>query len=131
MLGVVYAMLVLAVGIALLGIANTLALSIFERTRELGLLRAVGMTTATGASDDPRRGDHHRLVRHRLGLAVGAFFGWATVRGLTDEGIDTLTLPLIRLAVIALLGGLAGLAAAVIPARRGARLKILDALAAS
>ena len=62
---------------------------------------------------------------------MGACFGWAAVRGLAEQGITTLTFPVGRLLVIAVLGGLAGMLAAVLPARRGARLKLLASLAAS
>ncbi len=131
MLGVVYAMLALAVGIALLGIANTLALSVFERTRELGLLRAVGMTRRQVRATVRGEAVIVALFGTLLGLVIGAFFGWAAVRGLADQGIDTLTFPTGRLLVIAALGGLAGMAAAVLPARRAARLHVLTALASS
>jgi putative ABC transport system permease protein len=130
-LGVVYALLALAVLIALLGIANTLALSIHERTRELGLLRAVGMT----------RRQLRRVVRGEsvmialfgtvLGLAIGSFFGWAVVRALAVQGLDELTYPVANLAVITAIACVAGAAAAIGPARRAARLNVLDALVAT
>ena len=67
-LNLIYALLALAVFIALLGIANTLALSIFERTRELGLLRAVGHDPSPAAGDRALRGGDHRLARHHARL---------------------------------------------------------------
>ena len=90
MLGMFYALLMLAVVIALLGIANTLALSIFERTRELGLLRAVGMSRSQVRSTVRWESIIIAVFGTTLGLAVGTFFGWAIVRALADEGIDTL-----------------------------------------
>ncbi|HVM01521.1 MAG TPA: FtsX-like permease family protein [Acidimicrobiales bacterium] len=128
-LGLVYALLALAIVIALLGIGNTLALSIFERTRELGLLRAVGMT----------RGQLRRTIRWEsvlialqgtvLGLVIGVFFGWALVAGLADQGIERFDLPVGSLAVVAVLAALAGVAAAVAPSRRAAKLNVLQAIA--
>ena len=76
----------LAIVIALLGIANTLALSIFERTRELGLLRAVGMTRRQLRSTVRWESVIIALLGTVLGLVIGLFFGWALVQALKDEG---------------------------------------------
>ena len=130
MLAMFYALLMLAVIIALLGIANTLALSVFERTRELGLLRAVGMGRTQVRSTVRWEAIIIALFGTTLGLAVGTFFGWAVVRALADEGIDTLTVPVGSLAVVTVIAALAGAIAAVLPARRAARLDVLEALAA-
>jgi putative ABC transport system permease protein len=81
MLGLFYVMLALAVFIALLGIANTLTLSICERTRELGLMRAVGMTRAQTRSMVRWEATIIAVFGSTLGLAIGTFFGWAVVRG--------------------------------------------------
>jgi putative ABC transport system permease protein len=126
-LGLMYVLLLFAVIIALIGIVNTLALSIYERTREIGLLRAVGMT----------RVQLRRMVRGEavivavfgslLGLAIGLVFGAAIVKALESEGI-TLSLPVGQLVVFVVLAGLAGLLAGVPPARRAARLDVLDAI---
>jgi putative ABC transport system permease protein len=78
-LNLIYALLALAVIIALLGIANTLALSIFERTRELGLLRAVGMTKAQVRSTVRWEAVIISLLGTTLGLAIGTSFGWVMV----------------------------------------------------
>jgi putative ABC transport system permease protein len=77
MLALVYALLGLAIFIALLGIANTLALSIFERTREIGLLRAVGMTRSQLRSSIRWESVIIAVQGTVLGLAIGLFFGWA------------------------------------------------------
>ncbi|HEY0399291.1 MAG TPA: FtsX-like permease family protein, partial [Acidimicrobiia bacterium] len=121
--------LLLAVLIALIGIVNTLALSIFERTRELGLLRAVGMA----------RRQLKRMIRWEsiiitilgavLGLGVGAFFGWAAVSAMGDIGVDRLSLPAFRLIMFVVVAGAAGVVAAIFPARRAARLDVLEAIA--
>ena len=130
MLGLFYALLGLAVVIALLGIANTLALSIFERTREIGLLRAVGMSRSQVRSTIRWESIIIAVFGTTLGLAIGTFFGWATVRAMAGEGIDTLTIPVTSLVVVATIAGLAGALAAVVPARRAARLHVLEALTA-
>ena len=86
MLGMFSALLMLAVVIALLGIANTLALSIFERTRELGLLRAVGMSRSQVRSTVRWESIIIAVFGTALGLSIGTFFGWAVVRTMADEG---------------------------------------------
>ena len=128
MLGLFYALLMLAVVIALLGIANTLALSIFERTRELGLLRAVGMARAQVRSTIRWESIIIAVFGTTLGLAIGTFFGWAIVKAMADQGIDTLTIPVGSLAVVTAIAAVAGAVAAVLPARRAAKLDVLHAL---
>ncbi|WP_326671322.1 ABC transporter permease [Streptomyces canus] len=131
MLTLVYALLALAVLIALLGIANTLTLAIHERTRELGLLRAVGQT----------RSQLRAMVRWESvlvaafgtagGLALGAFLGWVLVEA-SDGASDSafaFAMPPLQLAVVALVGLAAGALAGLRPARRAARLDVLRAIA--
>lgn len=130
-LAVVYALLALAVVIALLGIANTLALSIHERTRELGLLRAVGMARSQVRSAIRWEAIMIALFGTALGLAVGSFFGWASIRALRSEGIDDFTFPIGNVIVIVVIACVAGAVAAVLPSRRAARLDVLDALSTS
>lgn len=128
MLGLVYALLALAILIALLGIANTLALSVLERTRELGLLRAVGMSRSQLRSTVRWESVIIALQGTLLGLVIGLFFGWALVTTLADEGIDRLAVPVPSLVAVIVLAGLAGVAAAVFPARRAAKLDVLRAV---
>ncbi|WFB06397.1 ABC transporter permease [Streptomyces sp. LX-29] len=130
MLSLVYALLALAVLIAVLGIANTLGLAVHERTRELGLLRAVGQT----------RSQLRAMVRWESvlvaafgtvgGLALGGFLGWALVRASDSERAGAFTLPAVPLAVVALVGVAAGVLAGLRPARRAARRDLLRAVAA-
>ncbi|HET9076995.1 MAG TPA: FtsX-like permease family protein [Acidimicrobiales bacterium] len=128
LLSLVYVLLALAVVIALLGIANTLALSIFERTRELGLLRAVGMTRSQLRSTIRWESVIVALQGTALGLVVGVFFGWALVRAMSNQGIDQLSFPVASLVAIVVLAGLAGVLAAALPSRRAARLDVLKAV---
>ena len=128
MLGLVYAMLALAILIALLGIGNTLALSIFERTRELGVLRAVGMTRRQLRSTIRWESVIIAVQGALLGLGIGVFFGWALVKAMEDEGLNTLALPVQSLLVVVLLAALAGVVAAILPARRASRLDVLRAV---
>jgi putative ABC transport system permease protein len=127
-LGLVYALLALAILIALLGIGNTLALSIVERTRELGLLRAVGMTRAQLRSTIRWESVIIAIQGTLLGLVIGVFFGWALVTALESEGLNTFAVPLLSLAVVVVLAALAGVLAAVWPSRRAARLDVLRAV---
>jgi len=128
LLGLVYVLLVLAVIIALLGISNTLALSIFERTRELGLLRAVGMTRRQLRSTIRWESVIIALQGAVLGVLVGTFFGWALVHALNILTISAVSIPYRSLAIIVVLAALAGVLAAVRPARRAAKLDVLRAV---
>ena len=128
LLNLIYALLSLAVIVSIFGIVNTLALSIHERTRELGMLRAVGMT----------RRQVRRVIRYEavitaligalLGTALGVLFAALISRPLADEGFE-LAYPVGTLIVILVLAALAGVVAAIGPARRAAKLDVLDALA--
>jgi len=128
LLGLIYVMLLLAIFIALLGIANTLALSIIERTRELGMMRAVGMTRSQLRSMIRWESVIIAIQGTLLGIVVGVFFGWALVTALSDEGIETFRLPVPTLVVIVVLAAFAGVLAAVWPARRAAKLDVLRAV---
>ena len=128
LLALVYALLGLAILIALLGIGNTLALSIFERTHELGLLRAVGMTRSQLRSTIRWESVIIAMQGTVLGLAIGWFFGWSLVRALSDEGIDQFSAPIVSLVIVVLLGWAAGVVAAVLPGRRAAKLDVLKAV---
>lgn len=130
MLNLVYALLALAIVIALIGIANTLALSIFERTRELGLLRAVGMSKRQLRAAIRGEAIIVALLGTALGLGIGVFFGWAVVTALAGEGITVFAIPGGQLGVVVVLAALAGVAAAVLPARRAARMDVLEAVSA-
>jgi putative ABC transport system permease protein len=128
LLGLITALLAMAILIALFGIVNTLGLSIFERKRELGLLRAVGMG----------RAQVKRMIRWEsviiavmgavLGIAVGVFFGFALQRALAPQGVTELAIPGGQLIFYVVFAGLAGVLAAIWPARRAAKLNILESI---
>ncbi len=130
LLALVIVLLLLAVIIALFGIANTLSLSIHERTRELGLLRAVGMTRAQLRSTVRWESVIISMLGVFLGLIIGLIFGWLAVLALEDQGLSDFRVPFGQLALVVVLGAVAGVAAAILPARRASRLDVLDAIAA-
>jgi len=128
-LGLVSALLGLAIVIALLGIVNTLALSVFERTRELGLLRAVGMSRRQVRSMVRGESVIIAVIGAVLGLAVGVLFGWVLVTDLESQGISRLVIPAGQLLFYVAMAAVAGVLAAVFPARRAANLDVLGAIA--
>ena len=128
LLYLIYALLGLAIVIAVLGIVNTLALSVIERTREVGLLRAVGLS----------RRQLRRMVRLEaiaiavlgavLGIVMGLVFGVVLQQALADQGITDLAVPVWQLVLFVVVAAVVGVLAAVLPARRAARLDILKAI---
>jgi putative ABC transport system permease protein len=122
-----YALLALAILVSLFGIANTLALSIHERTRELGMLRAIGMSRRQVRTMIRYEAVITALIGAILGMVLGVVFAALISQPLKDEGF-TLSYPVGSLALLLVLAGLAGVVAAIPPARRAARLDVLDAL---
>jgi len=128
LLSIIQVFLGLSLLIAVLGITNTLALSVYERTRELGLLRAVGMT----------RRQLRRMVRWEaviialfgglLGVAMGVLFGLAAIAAIPETFVDIVSIPYASLFGYLLVSGAFGMVAAILPARRAARLDVLDAI---
>ena len=127
-LNLVYVLLAMALVIALFGIANTLALSVFERTREFGLLRAVGMSRAQVRSTVRWESVLIALLGTTLGTAIGLGFSWALVHALQDKGFNTFAVPAQQLGVIVVFAAVAAVAAAALPARRAAKLDMLQAI---
>ena len=127
-LGLFYGLLALAIVVSLFGIANTLSLSVHERTRELGMLRAIGLS----------RKQEKRMIRYEsvitaligavLGTVLGVAFAALISVPLEEDGFE-LSYPIFQLLVILVLAALAGVLAAISPARRAAKLKVLEAVA--
>jgi len=128
MLNMVYVLLAMALVIAFFGIANTLALSVFERTREFGLLRAVGMSRAQVRSTVRWESVLIALLGTSLGTAIGLGFSWALVKASEKQGIRQFDVPMSQLVAIAVVAALAAVIAAALPARRAARLDVLSAI---
>jgi putative ABC transport system permease protein len=124
----IYALLFLALFIALIGIANTLALSITERTRELGLLRAVGMSRSQVRSSVRWESVIISLLGTINGLAIGLLFGWSVVRALRDQGFTKFAIAPGQLFIVVIILAIASVGAAILPARRAAKLDILRAI---
>jgi putative ABC transport system permease protein len=129
LLGLVTALLAMAILIALFGIVNTLGLSIFERTRELGLLRAIGMGRRQVRWMIRWESVIIAVIGAVLGIAIGVFFGYALQQALEPEGVTELAIPTGQLLVYLVFAALAGVLAAIWPARRAARLDVLQAIA--
>jgi putative ABC transport system permease protein len=127
-LALFYVLLMLAVIIALIGITNTMTLSIYERTREIGLLRAVGESRRQTRSMIRWEAVIIALLGTVLGVLIALFFGWAVIEALKDQGFSTFSPALLQLAIIVIFGGVAAVFAAIRPARRAARLDILNAI---
>jgi len=127
LVSLVYALLAFAVLISLFGIANTLALSIHERTRELGMLRAIGMSRRQVRTMIRYEAVITALIGGILGLVLGLIFATLIAQPLKDEGF-TLSYPVVSLVVLLVLAGLAGVLAAILPARRASRLDVLQSL---
>jgi putative ABC transport system permease protein len=127
LLTLIYALLAVSVIISVFGIVNTLVLSVYERTREIGMLRAIGTT----------RRQMRRIVRYEsvitsiiggiLGTVLGVLFAYVVTSRLASQGI-TFSVPWSQLVVFLVVAGIVGVVAAVLPARRAARVDILDAI---
>lgn len=129
LINVIYALLAVSVVIALIGIANTLSLSIHERTRELGLLRAMGMTRSQLRSSVRWEAVIVALMGTALGIVLGLGLSWIMVKALASEGIDTFDVSVPGIVIIVLVSAVLGVVAAIRPAAKAAKLNVLDAIA--
>jgi putative ABC transport system permease protein len=127
LLGLVFGLLALSVIVALLGIVNTLALAVHERTRELGLLRAVGMSKRQVRRMVRAESVITALIGAVLGLALGIVFAVVVSRPLEADGF-VLTFPVVTLIVVTILAAIAGVIAAIPPARRASKVDVLRAV---
>lgn len=129
LLSIVYVLLALAILIALLGIGNTLALAVYERTREIGLLRAVGASRAHVRSTIRWEAVLIALLGTVTGAALGVFLGWAVVRAVSaTEQTGVVSIPWSQIVIVLVVGAIAGLFAGARPARRAARMDPLGAI---
>jgi putative ABC transport system permease protein len=129
LVNLMYGLLGLAVLISLINIANSMALSIHERTRELGLLRAVGMTRRQTRRSVRWETVIIALLGTALGIVIGVFFGWSISVTIRNGGLGAFTLPVTPLIVIALIAVIGAVIAVIRPASRAARLDVLRAIA--
>ena len=128
-LNFLYGLLALSVLIAILGVINTLGLSVIERTREIGLLRAIGMSRRQLRTMIRLESVVVAVFGALLGVALGLAFGIGLILALKDQGLTELSIPWVRLALFVLAAGLVGVLAAAFPARRAAKLDVLRAIA--
>ena len=140
LLNFILALLALAVVIGMLGVTNTMALSVFERTREIGLLRAVGLDRRTTRWMVRSEASIVSVFGALMGVGLGVFFGWALIRALEDLGLSIFVIPWLpsSASVSGVLGslvfwlvatGVLGILFAVYPARRAAKLNVIEAIA--
>jgi putative ABC transport system permease protein len=127
LLNLLYVLLALSVIVSLFGIVNTLVLTVFERTRELGMLRAVGMTRTQTRMMIRYESIVTALMGAALGIAVGTFLGALVVHALSSEGL-VFSFPVLTIIYFVLAAIVVGVLAAIVPARRAARLNVLEAL---
>jgi putative ABC transport system permease protein len=127
LLNLLYVLLALSVIVSLFGIVNMLVLTVFERTREIGMLRAVGMTRTQTRMMIRYESIVTALMGAALGLAVGTFLGALVIHALAGEGL-VFSYPVMTIIYFVLAAIIVGILAAIVPARRAARLNVLEAL---
>jgi putative ABC transport system permease protein len=128
-LGLVTVLMLLTIIIAVLGIMNTLALSVLERTRELGLIRAVGATRSQIRTMIRWESVVIAVLGSTIGLGLGLFFAWSIGKALEEDGFTTYQVPYLGVAAVVVISALFGMVAALYPAWRAGRLDVLDAIA--
>jgi putative ABC transport system permease protein len=129
MLNVLYALLALAVIVAVLGIVNTLALNVIERRQEIGMLRAVGTSRRQVRRMITLEAVQISLYGAVVGVVVGLALGWAFLRVLAGEGLDTIAVPWGQVVGMVVASGVIGVLAAAWPAAKASRTPPLEAIA--
>ena len=127
MLAMLYVLLGFSVIVSLFGMVNTMVLSVFERTREIGMLRTLGMTRRQARRMIRQESVITALIGAVLGLGLGVFLSALVTKAMSDYDV-AFSLPVPTLLAFTLVAVLAGVGAAVMPARRASRLNVLDAL---
>ena len=127
LLVLIYALLALSVIVSLFGVVNTLVLTIHERTRELGMLRAIGTSKRQVRQMVRYESVITALIGAILGTVIGLALAIAAVEALSDEGL-VLSIPVLLVAIVIGLAGMAGVLAAIAPARRASKLNVVEAL---
>jgi len=125
---IMYALLALTVIIAILGIINTMALSVFERTREIGLLRAVGLSRRQLRRMITLESVETSVFGSILGAVLGLAIGIVVQRGLVNQGLEKLSIPWLQIVLVVVGAAIAGVLAAILPAWRAVRLDVLRAI---
>jgi putative ABC transport system permease protein len=128
-LNFIYALLLMSVFIAVLGIVITLLLAVYERRRELGLMRAVGMTRPQMRSSVRWEAVVTAFLGALMGIGLGLALGWVVVKALEDEGLNSFSISIVSIVVFAVAALVVAVLAAWIPARRAAKADILQAIA--
>ena len=129
LLNFIYGLLAVSIVIAVIGIANTLSLSVHERTRELGLLRATGMSRSQLRASVRWEAAIVAVLGTGIGILLGVGLSWVLVKALVAQGLTTFSIPPVGLAVVVIGGALFGIGAALWPAWKASRLNVLDAIA--
>jgi putative ABC transport system permease protein len=127
LLNLLYGLLALSVVISLFGIVNTLVLSVYERTREIGLLRAIGASRRQVRATVRYESVITSIMGGIMGIVIGTVFAYVVTTRFAGEGV-TFAVPGLQLVVFLLLAIVVGVVAAILPARRAARIDILDAI---
>jgi len=128
---VIYGLLIISIAIAVLGIANTMALSVFERTREFGLLRAVGMSKKMLKRSIRWEAVIVAVFGAVLGIVVGVPLGAAVTFALPESFVTTIVVPYNTIVTVLIAAIVVGVVAAIGPARRAAKLDVLEAISAT
>ena len=127
LLNLLYGLLAMSVIISLFGIVNTLVLAVFERTREIGLTRAIGMSRRQVRATVRYESVITSIIGAIMGIVVGVVFAWVVTARFAGQGI-TFSVPGVQLVAFLIVGAIVGVIAAILPARRAARIDILEAI---
>lgn len=129
LLNFITGLLGLAIVIALIGVTNTMTLSVFERTREIGLLRAIGMNRLETRLMIRSEASIIAVFGAVLGVVIGVFFGWAIIQALSDQGFSSFVIPVRNIVAWIVVTGILGVIFSILPAWRASKLNVLEAIA--